>query len=279
MGGLIYMDKRNIGYVISESPTTTTDVKIVTQKNNRVIAEGTMQDTDEQNRNTRWYSSKDLFPQLTCARTTELVKTGNMKGEEGHPSSKDIARQQTIDPDMVCVKYLKFWTDGNLVKAQFKGTNNNRGEWFNNDLLDGELPSFSLRALGTIETVGGKSWVRNLKLITYDRVIYPSHKRAYTERIVSESGLIACENNNKFVVEENYQGMITPITNDSVINYIKTESANIYNIINNFDTLYESIQLINNGRDVQLMGKAGELFIVNLESYIQSEIRDYCNKR
>jgi hypothetical protein len=273
------MDKRNIGYVISESPTIATDVKIVTQKNNRVIAEGTMQDTDEQNRNTRWYSSKDLFPQLTCARTTELVKTGNMKGEEGHPSSKDIARQQTIDPDMVCVKYLKFWTDGNLVKAQFKGTNNNRGEWFNNDLLDGELPSFSLRALGTIETVGGKSWVRNLKLITYDRVIYPSHKRAYTERIVSESGLIACENNNKFVVEENYQGMITPITNDSVINYIKTESANIYNIINNFDTLYESIQLINNGRDVQLMGKAGELFIVNLESYIQSEIRDYCYKR
>jgi hypothetical protein len=73
--------------------------------------------------------------------------------------------------------------------------------------------------------------------------------------------------------------MITPITNDSVINYIKTESANIYNIINNFDTLYESIQLINIGRDVQLMGKAGELFIVNLESYIQSEIRDYCYKR
>ena len=53
---------------------------------------------------------------------------------------KDLARHLIIDPNNVCVKYLKFGFDGDKIKAQFKGTQSVR-EDFNNDLLDGELPS------------------------------------------------------------------------------------------------------------------------------------------
>jgi len=254
----------NIGYVICEAPTTSTDMKVVYTKGNRLIAEGTLQDADEQNRNGRVYSAKDLFPQLTCSRTVELLKSGNMKGEDGHPMSKDIARQQTIDPTLVSVKFLKFWTDGNLVKSQYKGTNNALGEYFNADLMDGELPSFSLRALGTMDNVGGKAYVRNIKLITYDRVIFPSHKRAYTDKILTESAA-GLPSTNKLIVTENYNGMITPITNDTVMSYIRQESCNLNTIMDNFDTFYESIDLIDNGRNVRLMSKAGDLFVVNLE--------------
>ena len=272
------MDKKSmIGYIINEAISEPTDIKVVSDKGNRIIAEGTLQDLESDNRNGRYYERKEIIPELSCARTKELLETGNMKGENGHPMSKDIARQQTIDPNFVCVKYLKFWMDGNDVKAQFKGTNNQLGEDFDNDLRDGELPSFSLRALGTIENKNGHACVRNTKIITYDRVIYPSHKRAYTEKIVSESASMTnADCGNKVVYEANDSGILIPITNDSVISYIKSESCNIKTIMNNFDTLYESIEVINNGKDVQLMDKFGNMFIVNLESYIQDEIMSYC---
>lgn len=273
------MNSKNIGYMICEAPTTSTDMKIISSNSNRVVAEGTLQDAEDTNRNSRAYAAKDLFPELTCARTTELLTTGNLKGENGHPMSKDIGRQQTIDPDMVCVKFLKLWTEGNLVKARFKGTSGQRGDDFNYDLLDGEKPSFSLRALGTIENASGKAWVKNIKIITWDRVIYPSHKRAYTETIVAESAMIGSGHAGNMAVIENANGILIPITNAGVMNYIKHESCNIQTIMSNFDTLYESMNLVNNGRDVQLMTKTGDLFIVNLESYIHNELMDYCNKR
>ena len=90
----------NVGYIICETPTTSEDSKIITQHGDRVIAEGTLQDCGVVNRNSRIYESKDLFPELTCPRTRELLESGNMKGENGHPMSKELARQQTIDPSV-----------------------------------------------------------------------------------------------------------------------------------------------------------------------------------
>src|SRR5574344_224377 len=228
---------KNIGYIIAETPAVVEDSRIVSQKSNRVIAEGTLQDLYNQNRNRRCYDN-EMKEQIQCARTKELLKTGNMKGENGHPMMKDLARQSTIDPNNVCVKYLKFWLDGDKIKAQFKGTNNQLGEDFNNDLLDGELPSFSLRALGSIENRGGKAWVKNVKMVTYDRVIYPSHACAYTDKLVTptnEGASIIEEEKEKIEFPKN-SSYIIPITNSQVIDYIRTESANVNTILENFDT-------------------------------------------
>lgn len=269
------MDKA-IGYVISEGYAEPTEVEIIEDKeSNRVIAEGILQDAECDNRNGRFYERSELAPEVSGPRIKELLSTGNMKGEDGHPQSAELVRQQTIDPVMVCVKYLNIWMDGNDVKARFKGTNNDRGQFFDNDLRDGELPSFSLRALGTIENRGGHAYVKNTKIITWDRVYYPSHKRAYTTGIVQES---ASTSSNKMVYTESDDGLLIPITNESVMNYIKTESANIKTILNNFDTLYNQISLIENNTKVQLVSKTGDIFVVGLENYIQNEIMDYASK-
>ena len=274
------MKRSPIGYIICESPTTSVDAKIITQRNDRVLAEGILQEGEERNRNGRCYATKELAGQIMAPRQQELISSGNMKGEAGHPTDKDITRQQTIDPSMVQVKYTKMWIEGNFVKAQFMGTNNSFGEEFNKDLLSGEKPSFSLRALGVIEQTGGKAWVRNLKMITYDRVYFPSHPKAYTEKLVTESAALTNRNPNKIVVEEDYKGMITPITNAAIINHIKNESCNLQTIMNNFDTIYESITLMENGRDVQLIDRNHDMIIVSLEHHIQDEIMNYCyNKR
>lgn len=273
------MNNSTIGYVISEGYMEPTDVEIVgeSKETKRVIAEGILQDAECDNRNGRFYEKSELEPEVKGSRIQELISTGNMKGEDGHPQSSELTRQQTIDPTLVCVKYLKIWMDGNDIRAQFKGTNNDHGEAFDADLRDGEKPSFSLRALGTIENRAGHAYVKNTKIITWDRVIYPSHKRAYTEKIVSESAVIK-GNGNKTVFAENDHGILIPITNSSVMNYIKTESANIKTIMNNFDTLYDQISLIENNTKVQMISKTGDIFVVALESYIQNEIMDYASK-
>lgn len=271
-----------IGYVVIETATTISDIqptKIIREdKNcNRVIAQGTLQEANEKNRNGRFYDSRDLFPQLTAPRTLELLKTGNLRAENGHPLSKELVRQQTIDPEKTVAIFLKLWTEGNFIKATFQGTNDARGEEFNKDLLCGFSPSWSLRALGTIQNTARGAEVKGIKVITWDRVIYPSHPRAYTDGIVSESAGLVNES-NKIYLQENDQGIVIPIVNDQVINYIKSESANFKTIKESYDLLYDDIELINRGTQVKLTDRAGGIFVVNLESYIHDEIMNECLK-
>lgn len=289
------MDKNNpIAYMIQETATEVKNMKIVGDSNRRVTAEGILQTAEEDNRNGRYYEKKELFPELNSARLKELISTGNLKGEDGHPESKELVRQQTINPMFTCVKYLKIWTEGDDIWATFRGDNTARGEYFDADLRDGDRPSFSLRALGSIETKGGRALVKNIRIITWDRVYYPSHPRAYTKGIVTESaginsskysnrgisdnGILTIGESSNKVFTNSESGIIAPITNQSVIDYIKSESANVYNIINNFDIFYDTIELVENGRYVQMVDKAGSTFMVTLENYISDEIMNYCSR-
>lgn len=268
----------NIGYIICETATTSKDTpppKIISAtKNDRCIAEGILQDMNTRNRNTRYYDSRDMLPEINGARLKELINAGYLRAECGHPMSKDIARQQTIDPGNTIAQFLKVWVEGNDIKAQYKGTNNELGEFFNKDLIDGCKPAWSLRALGTIESSGGYNKVKNIRIITWDHVIYPSHQRAYTEKIVSYGESKSLQE-SAILLEEEDQGLVIPITNKQVISYIKSESANIKSMMNTFDLLYDDMALLEDG-NLQLTDKSGGIFVVNLENHIHNEIMDYC---
>lgn len=284
-----------IGNIICESSDSIRDSKIISETPRRVLAECTLQTADELNRNRRIYEAKELFPQITCPRTVELINAGYMRAESGHPLSKDLNRQQTIDPTNTCALFKKMWIDGKNVKGIFCGTNNQLGEALDLDLRDGYMPAWSLRALGSLEQTKKGAVVRNLKLITYDHVIYPSHPHAYTTRII-ESGNIQTSNINdnipsnlrKLLKENNilnedalpahlsaeYSNII-PITNEKIISYIKQESMNFNMIKESFDILYDNISLLENG-NVQMQDKSGNIIIVNTERYIKSEIMNHC---
>lgn len=265
-----------IGYVILESaPLEAQEMQVVAENGKRVIGEGILQTAEEENRNGRCYLHNDLLREINCARTKELLETGNMLAENGHPMDSSMVRQQTIDPNNVVARFLKIWMEGNNVMAQFKGTNDPKGEVFDTDLREGIRPSWSLRALGSLSNVGGRNVVENLKIVTWDRVIYPSHPHAYTTRVLSESA-VAAENHKINSMNEN--GMLIPITNKQVMEYIKSESANIKSLIEQVDFMYESATLIDHDQRVRLVAKNGDIFVVNLENHIQNAIYDYCKK-
>lgn len=274
------MINSNIGSIIIETAATDNNVypsQIIKNDGDRVLAQGVLQEANAKNRNGRFYDSRDLYPELSSPRQMELLNSGNMKAENGHPITKDLARQQTIDPNNTVAVFGRFWTEGNLVMGTFMGDENEKGASFDRELRKGRKPSWSLRALGNIQNTRRGAEVKNIKIITYDRVIYPSHDKAYTIGLVNESAtMVDCNKDCQLYVEENDKGIIIPITNDAVINYIKNESANFNVIKESFDLLYDNIELVNRGTQVKLTDRAGGIFVVNLESYIHDEIMNNC---
>lgn len=303
---------RQIGYIINESaiPGFTETNIVAEDKKGRVVAEAIVQIADEVNRNKRIYPEEELFPQLTCPRTMELLEAGRLFGECGHPLSTDLVRQQTIDQGRASVLWLKFWTEGKTVYGRYRPSNNAFGDALNEDLKDGCKPAFSLRALGTIQQTPRGAEVHNLRLISYDEVVFPSHPSAYTQRVISlgESGTFVnwydesgVEKTDRIEVkktniqrlyeqearknkESNKQievvkeGVLIPITNQSVVDYICAESSNIKLVTEMFDFAYDNIGLIDNGRRVKLSSKDGITMVINLEQQIHNEIMNYCTE-
>lgn len=262
----------NICNIIIETATVVHEefpMQIVgTGKGRRVTAEVILQEADELNRNKRFYAKEELFPALQAPRILELVPKGELRSENGHPLDQDIRRQSVIDPNNTVAIITKLWTDGNFIRAHVRGTNNARGDEFDQDLREGFTPAWSLRALGRVENTRRGAEVRDINIITWDRVIFPSHPRAYTQGLVTEG----CSG----VITPNDPGMVIPVMNKQVEQLIKTESANVQRILESFELYYDKISLLENGSKVSLTSKHGDVFIISLESYVEHEIRDFC---
>ena len=268
---------KDIGYIICESAIAQfTDTNIIEEKNGKVIGEGILQTANEKNRNGRFYSSEELFPQLTAPRTLELLEAGYLRAELGHPLSNELVRQQTIDDSRTCAMFLKLWTEGDNVWGRFRGTNNAFGESFDKDLRDGCKPAWSLRALGTLVQTARGAEVKKLRLITWDQVIYPSHPGAYTHNIITE-GASMTPNVNDAMFGENANKII-PVTNQQVIDYIKSESANLKYFKEQFDFMYDTISVDEAAGYVSMTTKEGDIIGVRIENYILDEIRNYAAK-
>ena len=278
-----------VAYIINESLEDAISFDIVDENKTTgfVTAEGIIQQAGKMNRNRRYYTQEDLHKEIYSDRLRELITTGNFKGEAGHPLDMNLSRQQKVDPTLEQVWYTKVWMDGDYVKAQFRGTNNELGKAFNEDLKCGQKPSFSLRSLGSIRIVNGKSNVTNLRIITYDRVYYPSYDNAYTERIVSESTDYNPSSypyeeylnsmGNKQVIEESADS-IAPILNKDVTDLLLRESYSFNQICEDFSPIYKSIKLSDDKKKVVMVDESYNTIIVPIDRYVTNKIDEFCSR-
>lgn len=275
-------------YIICESDINPSLEKVEKNEFGKAVGEGILQTANERNRNGRYYASEELFPQLTVPRTLELLSTGYLLAEMGHPLSKDLARQSVIDEKLSCSRFLKLWTEGDNIWGRFIGTNNDYGKVFDLDLKEGCKPAWSLRALGSVMQTSRGAEVKNLRLITWDQVIYPSHPGAYTQRLVSESLGLATESVvadrtpvAKIITENdlNNKGFIAPIRNSQILNFIKEQSDNLKFIKECFDFVFDDVLVTERGTKVYLTTKEGETMIVPMETYVHNELMNYASKK
>jgi hypothetical protein len=275
-------------YIICESDINPSLARIEKSADGKAIGEGILQTADERNRNGRYYAEEELFPQIVAPRTKELLAAGYLRAEMGHPLSKDLARQSVIDDKLTCARFLTIWTEGKNIWARFKGTNNDYGRAFDLDLKEGCKPAWSLRALGSVMQTSRGAEVKNLRIITWDNVIYPSHPGAYTQRIVSESLSIANESTvlnttptAKVIFENDLEGkaMITPIRSEQVLSFIQAQSGNLKFVKECFDFVYKDIVVNESGTKVFLTTNEGDTLVVPIESYVHNEIMNYATKK
>ena len=273
-----------IGSIILEgAPSRTEDTVIVDGGNSkRVTAEAVLQDLDVENRNHRIYAKQDMEPEINGPRIRELIKAKQFYGEMTHPLSDELVRQQTIDKKLACVSFLKLWIEGNLIKAHYQGTLNEYGEFLDRELRDGCKPAFSLRALGAIENINGKAWVKSPKIITYDEVCFPSHRVAYTTGIISESAISNDIDKNKIKPDDftmyNETGRIIHLTGkdaQDVLNRLQRESANISSILETFEGIADKVTLSEDAKRVYLTNAFGDRFSIRLEDHIDNLIMNY----
>nr|DAV28810.1 MAG TPA: Prohead core protein serine protease [Caudoviricetes sp.] len=280
--------KKPVVFVINEAAEKVVSCETVNVgRNGFVTAEGVLQVGEKENRNRRFYSTEDLHSEIYSDRIRELVTTGNFKGEAGHPLDLNLSRQQKVDGTLEQVWFTKLWMEGPLVKAQFRGTNNELGRSFNEDLKDGQLPSFSLRSIGSIKNNGGRNQVTNLRIICYDRVYFPSYPDAYTDHIVTESAFMddlkltnmnedmqrkIVESGNSLMVES----AVSPIINDDVRKVIMKESYNLNAMCEAFDQEFTNIT--RKGNNLQLVDENYNVIVVPIEDYVGAKIDKFCDR-
>ena len=280
--------KKPVVFVINEAAEKVVSCETVNVgRNGFVTAEGVLQVGEKENRNRRFYSTEDLHSEIYSDRIRELVTTGNFKSEAGHPLDLNLSRQQKVDGTLEQVWFTKLWMEGPLVKAHFRGTNNELGRSFNEDLKDGQLPSFSLRSIGSIKNNGGRNQVTNLRIICYDRVYFPSYPDAYTDHIVTESAFMddlkltnmnedmqrkIVESGNSLMVES----AVSPIINDDVRKVIMKESYNLNAMCEAFDQEFTNIT--RKGNNLQLVDENYNVIVVPIEDYVGAKIDKFCDR-
>lgn len=269
---------KSLGYIICEaSKTEMSTENVVSDVNGRPTIEGPIQDVNNINRNGRIYADNELVPKLKDDRMVELLESRNLFGEAGHPMSKELSRQQTIDPNNLSHLFEKIWVDGDKIMAHISAADTNVGDNFNRLIKSGTKVAFSLRALGNLVKTSKGSEVKDIRIITWDWVIYPSHKVAYMDKFVNlaESCL---DNGNQLIMNESSSGLLVPITKNIVTDYIKDKSDNLKCATESLEFLYDSITINEAGNMIELVDKTGDKLCVHLETQIRNEIMDYCSR-
>jgi len=158
-------------------------------KGNRmyVVFEGILQSFGVLNRNGRYYQADNV---MNCIKTdpyiTSMLAQNSWMGELEHPSAtysnQELKTERLLQvlPNNTSHFIRRPRLNGNLLEATIQtdsGTEAGRNMAIK--IVDGKvIPGFSARLLGDLRQVNGRPTVFIKKLITYDYVLFPSHKEA-----------------------------------------------------------------------------------------------------
>jgi uncharacterized Fe-S cluster protein YjdI len=232
-----------------------------------------LQEFNVQNRNRRIYYLEPMWESLQLPHIQELIRKNTWCGEAGHPMSDETKRILTIDPKLISHTIKRIWLQGNLLYGEIETLDdgNGYGAKFTKNILQGQEPAFSLRALAQlIKTANGTSLVRTKShIVTYDRVILPSHDKAYRDESVAIKTMykeVALEG-NCITGEER----LIPVHEASLVDYIMEESMNVSIISDIMDVCKENVTFTPDLKSL-VIKEGKETYLVNVEDKIKRDV-------
>lgn len=271
--------------------------------------EACLQDFDVFNRNNRKYLYKPMVESWNATHIKELIRKGDMFGENGHPITKDPTRVVTIDLKCCCHRIVGIEFKGKALYGTIETLNDDMwGKQFMQHLVQGCSAAFSLRALAPLTKIDAvRCEVRSkVHVVTEDRVILPSHCNAYQDEnkpIDIIKGMTAAEamtylndSTNPHVIEqsnyvlshfgntsiENVNKEI-PLTESTqmrdLTNYLLEGSHNVKEIIDHFEVNYTDARILPDNKTMYLTENADEYgtkrtFAISLEGYVRNEVSE-----
>lgn len=143
------------------------------------------------NRNSRMYKGSNIEKCLDTERIHHYLSHGGWFGEENHPISQykdkplSPERIQDIDMKNTSHKMLNPHREGELLISRVQSdAGTAAGMNLAKKMVQGFIPGFSCRAIATMNLENGKPVVDVRKIITYDWVLYQSHREA--EQLVNK---------------------------------------------------------------------------------------------
>jgi hypothetical protein len=176
----------NKKYLIIESASDKTDVKIIRDMGEKVIFKAILQTVNEINRNKRYYS-KQLMEQ-GIVNLIEEMKNRNLVGELDHPLDTEESRQAVVLYKEVSHIITDYFWKGNELWGVIETTPySTNGKILTGLVRDGVKVGFSMRGFGDVIPKGDyMEVVSPLYIVTWDCVSNPSHKGARIQEITNE---------------------------------------------------------------------------------------------
>ena len=283
------------GYIVMEATMEPMKPKILKTVNEPglfyVTFQTCLQSFDCFNRNQRNYWLRPMMEALNSEHIQELIRRGTWVGENGHPDGNDIKRILSIDPKNICHRIYNPEFRGNLLYSTIDTLNDDKwGLQFTKHILQGLFASFSLRALAAItKTNDGRGVIKTKPhVVTYDRVILPSHKEAYQDNTIPVT-MVKSTTENATIVDESmipavgntFDDHISEIKEAAVIEalgYVKEESKRMKELVSFFNFDDEKVTLLNEHQASVKNLETGDTLIVNLEDYIVNDMVSLFNK-
>lgn len=179
--------------LILEEVMTSTPQDIEIKQTNGVdvtIFTSILQKAESPNRNGRIYSKKSIDEALNRKMVQEKLQHKKWYGENRHPEEETVKRQTRIVPERISHIITDYWWKGELLYGRVETANNTAGKDFQGLIRQGCEASFSMRGLGgdaSSKRKGGLEYIdRNLFIMCYDSVDFPSHPEAYMQEVLKE---------------------------------------------------------------------------------------------
>jgi len=268
-------DKYADYYLVCEA--TTSDAKIEVKKQETRNGLNFLRFTailqafiNERNRNRRKWIPKYVKEALGASTFMELLNKGGVPGENGHPippsGEVTMERVATIDPNNISHVIKKVWFENNdtVLKGEIETVDDGDGPGarFMRHIIQGLPTSFSNRAIipqkknpdGSTDQTGVG------RIITFDRVILPSHPEAYMDTSVPVVQVLKTRNDLKIANE--------------CCTYVTEKSNKVRHILDDMDPVFETAFIDSKGRyNVGL--KSGDRVITSIEKHLVNEIKSY----
>ena len=273
----------NLGYVYIEEETSPDINKVnnfnVIDKNGvfYVDFESCLHSFGVMNRNSRMYEAANIEECLKTERIQNYLKHGGWFGEMNHPTpeykDKPLSpeRIQDIKMSNTSHKMLNPHIEGNLLVSRIQSdAGTDAGMNLAKKMVQGFVPAFSCRAIATLNMKNGKPTVNVRKIITYDWVLFQSHREAEQiqdkgTKFVNKSVTVVNENTN--------EDKVIPLT--EILENVGKKDANVQMIMESFELDNSSLMGFNERKDHVIIKDHNNMIYCGMDEKSRKRVHDY----